>query len=535
MAQPEQTEQVHDYASVSTDQKKLPGAEIIIGLVGAIGTDLDNVTNVLKKRLNGYAYTSSIVKVSEIILKFSEPVEFTCEYDRLHRLINWGNELREKTGDAGFLAKGVAKSISEVRKGLKPIQERRAFIIKSLKNAEEVKVLRKIYGNGFYLIGVYSDKKMRLTNLTDGQITEEDAEKLIKRDEDEKIGHGQHTRDTFQMADFFIDYSDEVNMRSYIHRILDLIFGHPHHTPTVGEYAMFMAFCASLRSADLSRQIGAAICLGEDIIATGVNDCPKYGGGLYWQYYDANLKCYCDAQRGKDYQRGEDPNKAEIQKIAKKIVGTLKELPENSKISRIADTFKELSEESETEFLNILKRPNLLGGLTEFNRAVHAEMEALIMCARNNISCKGADMYVTTFPCHACAKHIIAAGIKTVVYIEPYPKSKTFELFDDSTTQKEGGNEKGDKVLLVPFFGVGPRKFIEMFSMKFGTLEKKIRKDVCEKAVTFDAGDANIRDPLSEKSYLEREKDAVGEFCEVEINLGGKCSTIKVTKMDQYF
>ncbi|MDN3612645.1 hypothetical protein QWZ16_23945 [Vibrio ostreicida] len=29
---------------------------------------------------------------------------------------------------------------------------------------------------------------------------------------------------------------------------------------------------------------------------------------------------------------------------------------------------------------------------------------------------------VRLFPCHNCAKHIVASGIKRVVYVEPYPK-----------------------------------------------------------------------------------------------------------------
>src|SRR5205823_8721516 len=56
--------------------------------------------------------------------------------------------------------------------------------------------------------------------------------------------------------------------------------------------------------------------------------------------------------------------------------------------------------------------------LIEFGRAVHAEMAALIDAARRGVSVAGCTMYVTTFPCHLCARHIVAAGIKRLVYIE---------------------------------------------------------------------------------------------------------------------
>ena len=69
-------------------------------------------------------------------------------------------------------------------------------------------------------------------------------------------------------------------------RILDLIFGSPYLTPTFDEYAMFMAFTSSLRSADLSRQVGAVIANNNEIIASGANDSPRAGGGLYWPIFD---------------------------------------------------------------------------------------------------------------------------------------------------------------------------------------------------------------------------------------------------------
>jgi deoxycytidylate deaminase len=41
---------------------------------------------------------------------------------------------------------------------------------------------------------------------------------------------------------------------------------------------MFMAFSSALRSADLSRQVGAVIAKNGDLIASGANDVPKFGG-----------------------------------------------------------------------------------------------------------------------------------------------------------------------------------------------------------------------------------------------------------------
>ena len=81
------------------------------------------------------------------------------------------------------------------------------------------------------------------------------------------------------------------------------------------------------------------------------------------------------------------------------------------------------------EFERAVERTTL-DDLLEFGRMVHAEMAALMDAARRGISVKGCLMYVTTFPCHMCARHIIAAGIQKVIYIEPYPKSKVGELYE---------------------------------------------------------------------------------------------------------
>ena len=58
--------------------------------------------------------------------------------------------------------------------------------------------------------------------------------------------------------------------------------------------------------------------------------------------------------------------------------------------------------------------------------AVHAEMNAILQCSRVGISCEGATLYVTTFPCINCMKAIINSGINTVIYLEDYdaPLSK---------------------------------------------------------------------------------------------------------------
>lgn len=105
-------------------------------------------------------------------------------------------------------------------------------------------------------------------------------------------------------------------------------------------------------------------------------------------------------------------------------------------------------------------------GISEFMRQVHAEMAAIVDAAMRGVSVRGADMYVTTFPCHGCAKHIIAAGLMKVVYLEPYPKSRAATLHEEEIhLDPDDPTTNDSKVQFVPFSGVAPRQFSRLFSM----------------------------------------------------------------------
>ncbi|HXK39541.1 MAG TPA: deaminase, partial [Candidatus Paceibacterota bacterium] len=80
------------------------------------------------------------------------------------------------------------------------------------------------------------------------------------------------------------------------------------------------------------------------------------------------------------------------------------------------------------------------------------------------VSVQGCTMYTTTFPCHECARLIVAAGIERVVYVEAYPKSRVAQLYDDSIALAAPSEKVVDKVSFQPFVGIGPRRFEDLFS-----------------------------------------------------------------------
>ncbi len=54
-------------------------------------------------------------------------------------------------------------------------------------------------------------------------------------------------------------------------------------------------------------------------------------------------------------------------------------------------------------------------------RSLHAEQNAILQAAFHGVSIAGGSMYVTYQPCNTCAKMIINAGLKRVIYAGEYP------------------------------------------------------------------------------------------------------------------
>ena len=123
----------------------------------------------------------------------------------------------------------------------------------------------------------------------------------------------------------------EKDVESSVRRFVDIMFGHPFHTPTKDERNMFSAKGISLRSADLSRQVGTVITDEDgDIIASGCNDVPKLRGGFY-EPGDFNDK--------RDFQNGEDRNVIEkieiIADILKKTQSLLSEKTQKKRAHKV--------------------------------------------------------------------------------------------------------------------------------------------------------------------------------------------------------
>jgi hypothetical protein len=288
--------------------------ELIIAFAGAVGVNTGKVYQKLEALLREVGYECHLIHVIGLIeeLPLFKGLPTTPEDTRIRERMTAGNTFRQKMSRGDALAVMAMGAIREKRLSLTKDsnipKEGVAYIIRSLKNPEEVKTFRRVYGPAFILISVYSARSTRLERLSQIIATSQNdsahpdayrdrAETLIKSDFNEQgVQYGQNLRDAFPLADVFIEISDnEPRLESTLCKFVQLLFRHPYHTPNRDEYGMFMAFSGALRSSDLGRQVGAAISDDHgDILSVGTNEVPRPGGGQYWDE---------DIPNGRDFNR----------------------------------------------------------------------------------------------------------------------------------------------------------------------------------------------------------------------------------------
>lgn len=600
-----------------------PPNELVIGLVGAVGTDLDLVATDIQIALDTYGYEAEEIRLSGLLADLDWDEELSQKpLDRhIWEHMDAGNKLRLawERGDALALlalteiaATREEKNAERSQDLSKPL-DRFAFILRSLKHPDEVELLRSIYGNRFVLVAAYAPSSIRKAALEE-QLTKDyrsedpdvwtySADRLMARDESEteaapsahqkeiappephqvegqteamevvgetgnglsavasastgvdegaqteakdeastqsdaqSIGGataepisedhpttadaeaaqsgakvdkrvwGQNLRDTFHRADIFVDARENVGLREAVERVVEILFAHPFRTPTRDEYGLFAAEGAARQSAELGRQVGAAIATPQgDVVALGSNEVPKAGGGVYWENGDEESDCGIDGSGdGREFRNPVDTNDQMKREIALEIIDELTQ-----------EEFLR-GEAGETDASNLLAalERTRLGDLIEFGRAVHAEMAALLDAARRGVSVRGCTLYTTTFPCHNCARHIVAAGIMRVVYVAPYAKSQAKKLHGDAI-DFAAANPRDGAVQFEPFVGVAPRRYLDLFEAtrrkeEDGTVMEPVPSEASPKIQ--DEGPVDLQPEIPE--YRQREVLALDLLDEV--------------------
>lgn len=485
------------------DSKEILGSlrskELFFAVVGPVGAGGSRAIKSLSRACEEAGYQQEYIRVSELIKAWAiEQGKSLPSFERrtlndVKLLQDLGDEMRK--GDPAALARVTLAEIARRRakrtganfvlgEAVAPGEEKVAYLIDSIRHPAETNLFRRTYANAFALVGVVCEERERMKRILGKYLTlpEQQNEALvaqakafIARDaDDEGVTYGQHVSKAFFEADFFVDNTakDVTDTYQYLDEPLLRLVGIVSHErlirPTIEETAMHHAHSARVRSACLSRQVGAALVDRDGtVVSTGTNEVPKAGGGVYGEMFaeEAGLDDRCAFRPEKYCSSNREQNRI---------------------IDELISAIPELDIVADRDALRRSLRNTAVGQLIEFSRAVHAEMDALLSAGREGVSTIETRLFVTTFPCHYCARHIVSAGVDEVQFIEPYPKSRALDLHKDAITvdvtrwtppgstaeiSKEDEEELGlpvgtivyGKVLFRPFVGVAPRLYLRAF------------------------------------------------------------------------
>jgi deoxycytidylate deaminase len=113
----------------------------------------------------------------------------------------------------------------------------------------------------------------------------------------------------------------------------------------------------------------------------------------------------------------------------------------------------------------------------EYCKALHAEENAIIQGAKiGGMGLRDSRIYITTYPCELCAKKIQQAGIREIIYVEPYPKVLSKDLY-----LKDGVR----KVEIKQFEGVKANSYMKLFKSFMDQKDKQVlvHKEFCNNVV----------------------------------------------------
>lgn len=381
-------------------------SRVILGFTGAFGS---GTSFIAKNFFDQAKYEKGSLST---ILKEKYKEEYGEPHKNRRDLQEYGNRIRETEPCilARFIDEELIKNNAD-----------KNIIIESIRNPAEIKYFRERYSE-FILIGVFADYDVRWTRVKENY---NDSKDNFDIDEQRDKGtyepkYGQKISDCFFESDLILSNNKEIScdgkndafveMEGKINAYLQALKDPSTSNPTLVETLMAAAYTSGRRSKCLKRKVGAVIADKYDrIISSGFNGVPF---GLR-ECSPSFGQCYRDKKR---------------EEMGRRICFDLEvDNPESTKI--------------------VSKNIKLL----ELCRSLHGEESAILNLVGRSIDLDGSTMYVTTYPCNLCANKIVQAGIKKVVYFEPYPVEEAKKIFQEADVKTE------------PFEGVTFRSFFKFY------------------------------------------------------------------------
>ncbi|MFL4948090.1 deaminase [Streptomyces sp. MMS24-I31] len=435
--------------------------ELVFALVPTLGADKEVVIQELEASLSSVGYNMNLVRLTDRLVS-----EFQAgEANRVTSKMDRADQVRELFKRSEAMALLAIQDII-TRRGNS--YGSTAWVLDSLAHPKEIEILRGVYGKRLFVIACdapWNTRHEALTRkfrtrsrLSESQAAAQALSAMYRHTgapipESGSNGHHEQVVSEFRLAvgkalheaDVFVRTDDPNRTHTVVKRLVEAIFSHPYHTPNLDEIGMACAFQIRAKSASLSRQVGAAIMVDDQIVAVGCNEVPRAGGGTYDTESDPDAR---------EWVEGVDPSDRFKSQILSDLLGRLAQegfMADEQDITRKALDSKLITE---AELFDII----------EYARPAHAEMVAITAAARLGVKIGGGTLYTTTLPCHECTRNIIASGIKRVVYLEPYPKSRGEELYSDSIAMVVHHGSQTKKLSFEPFSGFSYRRFSDLFS-----------------------------------------------------------------------
>jgi deoxycytidylate deaminase len=407
--------------------------QFVIGLTGPLGAGVSTLSHALAS--NGF-HRLSLSDPIKAALKERDKLPADTLFDAKHL-----PDFRKRLQDLGNEKRSESRAYW-VDKALTGCPTDKDLVLDGIRNLGEVETLRDRFSR-FFLIAVHASPETRWRRLQD--VYDKDLktfERDDSRDSYEENPEGQQVEKCVLGADFVFRNDDnagasESQRKTIFSRLapdLELMRGVDdaskatqfHRVPTADEVNMAMSYAQSQASRCLKRHVGAVI-VGEDgfALSVGYNENPT------------GMKP-CEHLFGYCYKDQDMLTKLEgIHEVYCSGCGV--------KVDQLRDPWKCTNPMCGESFkARLFPNRNM-----ELCTAVHAEERAIRSLYGR--SATNGTLYTTTFPCFQCARLIVDAGIRWVVFVEAYPVKESFWFLEKN------------QVLVEPFTGFKARAFNLVF------------------------------------------------------------------------
>jgi len=321
------------------------------------------------------------------------------------------------------------------------------MVFDGIKREAEVRFFREKYPT-FCLIAVQcgrDERWKRVGNTYRAQrLDENDFNLDDMRDQIEEVPHGQQVSLCVDDADIVINNNEPHSktaavtaLEQRVERYLGLLRREPPSGPSADEIAMAMAYAQAEASECIKRHVGAVIVDRDGrLVSVGFNQNPLSMQACHEQY---------------GHCRKDDLMAQRLEELE----GTF--CPKcGQRLSKVGAPFRC------TGCGLSLKGHYFSDHGVRWCPALHAEERAIGLARGTDL--RGCSLYATTFPCLNCAKLIADAGIRRLIYVEPYPEKESAALLENT-------------VEVVPFEGVKARAFHMLYKPYRAVMEDRYRLD----------------------------------------------------------